>query len=51
MKTRMMILAATAMLLAACSPKAGKTTKVVGQFGEDAVCDFSLGNPDVPPPR
>ena len=36
MKTRMMILAATAMLLAACSPKAGKTTKVVGQFGEDA---------------
>ena len=20
------------------------------QFGEDAVCDFSLGNPDVPPP-
>ena len=21
------------------------------QFGEDAVCDFSLGNPDVPPPE
>ena len=21
------------------------------KFGEDAVCDFSLGNPDVPPPR
>ena len=21
------------------------------QFGEDAVCDFSLGNPDVPPPQ
>ena len=20
------------------------------QYGEDAVCDFSLGNPDVPPP-
>ena len=20
------------------------------EFGEDAVCDFSLGNPDVPPP-
>ena len=20
------------------------------QFGDDAVCDFSLGNPDVPPP-
>ena len=20
------------------------------QFGEDSVCDFSLGNPDVPPP-
>ena len=20
------------------------------QFGEEAVCDFSLGNPDVPPP-
>ena len=21
------------------------------QYGEDAVCDFSLGNPDVPPPE
>lgn len=21
------------------------------QFGDDAVCDFSLGNPDVPPPK
>ena len=31
-----MYLAAAAMLLAACTPKAGKTTKVVGQFGEDA---------------
>ena len=20
------------------------------QYGEDAVCDFSLGNPDLPPP-
>ena len=36
MKTQMMYLAAAAMLLAACAPKAGKTTKVVGQFGEDA---------------
>jgi len=36
MKTQMMYLAAAAMLLAACSPKAGRTTKVVGQFGEDA---------------
>ena len=36
MKTQMMYLAAAAMLLAACTPKAGKTTKVVGQFGEDA---------------
>ena len=31
-----MYLVAAAMLLAACSPKAGKTTKVVGQFGEGA---------------
>ncbi|MBQ9192714.1 MAG: redoxin domain-containing protein [Bacteroidales bacterium] len=36
MKSQMMYLAAAAMLLAACTPKAGKTTKVVGQFGEDA---------------
>ena len=36
MKTQMMYLAVAAMLLAACAPKAGKTTKVVGQFGEDA---------------
>ena len=32
---RMMYLA-VALLVAACAPKAGKTTKVVGQFGEDA---------------
>jgi thiol-disulfide isomerase/thioredoxin len=32
----MLILAAMAMLVAACNPKPGKTTKVVGQFGEDA---------------
>ena len=36
MKTQMMYLAAAAMLLAACTPKAGRTTRVVGQFGEDA---------------
>ena len=27
---------ATAMMLAACSPKSGDTTKVVGQFAGDA---------------
>ena len=32
---RMMYLA-VALLVAACAPKAGKTTKVVGQFGEEA---------------
>jgi len=32
----MYLLAAAAMLLAACSPKAGKTTKVVGAFSGDA---------------
>ena len=32
----MLALAAVMMLAAACSPKAGKTTKVVGQFAENA---------------
>jgi aspartate aminotransferase len=27
-----------------------KGMELKAQFGEDAVCDFSLGNPDVPPP-
>ncbi len=27
-----------------------KGLELKAQFGEDAVCDFSLGNPDVPPP-
>ncbi len=27
-----------------------KGIELKAQFGEDAVCDFSLGNPDVPPP-
>lgn len=31
----MMYLAAAALSLAACSPKAGKTTRVTGQFGEE----------------
>ena len=37
---------AAALLLAACTPKAGNTTKVVGQFGEDApeVVEMSLGD-------
>ena len=37
---------AAALLLAACTPKAGNTTKVVGQFGEDApeVVEISLGD-------
>ena len=44
MKSNLMILAA-ALLLAACTPKAGKTTKVVGEFGEDApaVVEIALG--------
>lgn len=33
---RMMYLAAVALVLAACSPKPGKTTRVVGRFGEEA---------------
>lgn len=28
-----------------------KGIELKAQFGEDAVCDFSLGNPDVPPPE
>ena len=45
MKTNLMYLAA-ALLFAACAPKAGNTTKVVGQFGEDApeVVEISLGD-------
>ena len=41
----MMFLAAMAMLVAACNPKPGKTTKVVGQFGEDApeTVEISVG--------
>ena len=37
---------AAALLLAACTPKAGNTTKVVGQFGDDApeVVEISLGD-------
>ena len=40
-----MYLAAAVALLAACSPKAGNTTKVVGQFGEDApgFVEISMG--------
>ena len=36
MKFNLTLLAAAALLVAACAPKAGKTTKVVGQFSEDA---------------
>ena len=41
-----MYLAAAALLLAACSPKAGDTTRVKGQFGEDApaVVEISVGD-------
>ena len=44
MKFNLKLLAAAAMLVAACTPKAGKTTKVVGQFTEDApaVVDLSI---------
>lgn len=28
-----------------------KGLELKAQYGEDAVCDFSLGNPDVPPPE
>ena len=36
---------AAALLLAACAPKVGKTTKVVGQFGDDApkIIEVSIG--------
>ena len=36
MKFNLTLLAAAALLAAACAPKAGKTTKVVGQFAENA---------------
>ena len=36
MKFNLTLLAAAVLLAAACAPKAGKTTRVVGQFGEDA---------------
>ena len=36
MKRYLTLLAAAAMLAAACAPKAGKTTQVVGQFSENA---------------
>jgi len=36
MKFNLKLLAAAALLAAACAPKAGKTTKVVGQFAENA---------------
>ena len=41
-----MYLLAAAVLLAACSPKPGKTTKVVGQFGDDApaVVEIAMGD-------
>jgi len=46
MKKQLMYLAAAAMLLAACSPKPGQTTKVVGQFVENApeVVDLMVGD-------
>ena len=28
-----------------------KGLELKAKYGEDAVCDFSLGNPDVPPPE
>ena len=36
---------AAALLLAACAPKAGNTTKVVGQFGDDApkIVEITMG--------
>jgi thiol-disulfide isomerase/thioredoxin len=44
MKFNLTLLAAAVLLAAACAPKAGKTTRVVGQFGEDApaVVDISI---------
>ena len=36
MKFNLTLLAAAVLLAAACAPKAGKTTRVVGQFSEDA---------------
>ena len=45
MGKRLLILSA-ALLVAACAPKAGKTTKVVGKFAEDApaVVEIMMGN-------
>ena len=42
---KLLYVAAAAALLAACSPKPGKTTKVVGKFGADApeIVAISLG--------
>ncbi|MBQ6761119.1 MAG: TlpA family protein disulfide reductase [Bacteroidales bacterium] len=42
---QLMYLATAVALLAACSPKAGNTTKVVGKFGEDApeFVEISMG--------
>ena len=41
-----MYLAATAMLAAACTPKSGDTTRIVGKFAEDApgVVEITVGN-------
>ena len=46
MKLNLTLLAAAAIFAAACAPKAGDTTKVVGKFGADApaVVDISMGN-------
>ena len=42
----LMYLAATAMLAAACTPKSGDTTRIVGKFAEDApgVVEITVGN-------
>ena len=41
-----MLFLAAALLVVACGPKAGKTTKVVGQFAENAplMVEFALGS-------
>ena len=46
----MLAVAAALMLAAACAPKAGKTTKVVGQFTENAP-ETVPASPPTPPSR
>ena len=43
---RSLLILSVGLLVAACAPKAGKTTKIVGKFAEDApaVVEIMMGN-------